>query len=152
MSSRLHLTDCKKWRATGKMEAGQMLTGVCKDSKIAKSFLSRIWNAIKTLVMCTDNQLKVENVPQKILRTVIWQRLVKETSNWHRFRIQSSLQHQELDYPDLLWVTGYIKEGCMQGSPWLVSTNSGSEMGPVKEKHRSWSTTDWRWVFFTDES
>ena len=62
---RRHLTDCEKWRAIGRMEAGQTLTQVCKDLKVAKSSCQESGNALKTLVMYAENQVKVGNVPQQ---------------------------------------------------------------------------------------
>ncbi|GIY40800.1 hypothetical protein CEXT_311811 [Caerostris extrusa] len=41
------LMDCEKGSTIRRMEAGQTLTGVCEDLKIAKGVISRIWKWFK---------------------------------------------------------------------------------------------------------
>lgn len=60
------------------MEAGHTIS---KGLRWSKTSCQESGNGLNTLVMRENNQVKVKNIQQQTFRTVIWQRLLKETGN-----------------------------------------------------------------------
>ena len=156
MSLRRHLTDCEKWRAIGRMEAGQTLTQVCKDLKVAKSVMSRIWKRFKdTGDVCrkpgqgrkratTDSQDRYLATIAKRNRHLTSAQIAREFAAATGTRLSRHTVSDRLH-----------KRGLYARKPMIcVPLTRAAKCARLQwcRDHRHWSTTDWSRVLFTDES
>ncbi|GFW05741.1 hypothetical protein TNCV_4627501 [Trichonephila clavipes] len=71
MSQRSHLTDSEAWRVVGRLEGGQTQDEVAQAIGVSQSVISRIWNHFWRLEMQAEDQNKVIDGQQRLMKIVI---------------------------------------------------------------------------------
>ncbi|GFV57863.1 hypothetical protein TNCV_1956971 [Trichonephila clavipes] len=71
MSQRSHLTDSETWRIVGRLEGGQTQAEVAQAIGVSQSVISRIWNRFWRLEVQAEDQDKVVDGQQRLMKIFI---------------------------------------------------------------------------------
>lgn len=156
MATRHHLSDELRWRAIGRLEAGQRQVEVARWLNVDRSVVSRLWNKFQR----TQNASRSYSGGRPRVTSVRDDRYIRLTSRRNRSATATQVRAAAIAATGRPMSTSTVRRRLHEGGLYarrpvlcipLTQFHKTARLRWARE-HVNWTLDQWRSVLFTDES